>query len=274
MCCIFGIGLFAGHKIKSSSSLIGMTGILLKEAQIGGTAASGVALTSVKTTRVLRRAKSGSSLAQSAEYIDFMTKLVNLGKDTEAGNELQSIIGHCRWPTQGDPSNHYNNHPVVTKHIVGVHNGMIRNNHLLFKNFEERFDRIAEVDTEIIFQLIAYFNSIKSKSNTVDAIQKTTPYLQGYYACAAVNTRSPYNLYLFRNSAPISTLYYPRVRAALFATHERFIHKAAKYAKEDMGEPVEISTPNNSGIAFNLNNLTMHKFKFRDYHDARTMRGA
>lgn len=276
MCCIFGIGLLKDHKLKSSDSLIGMISVLLREAEIGGRQASGVALMLEKKAKVLRRALSGSQMASSYEYLAFMSDHVKIGKDAESENQLQSVIGHCRLPTQGSPSNHYNNHPILTGHIVGVHNGVIGNNHVLFEDFKKSFTRIAEVDTEIIFQLINYFSGKGEKqwSSTVDAIQKTTPYLQGYYACAALNSKSPRNLYLFRHSAPIKILYYPKVKVLFFATFERFIETAVSKAEEDMGKPIEIDLLDDKGIAFNLYNSTMHKFGIRNYRMAQSLRGS
>lgn len=279
MCCIFGVGLLEGHKLKNSCSLIGMVSILLKEAEIGGRQASGVALMHEKGAKVLRRALSGSQLASSYEYIAFMSDNAKIGKDAESGNQLQSIIGHCRTPTQGSPLNHYNNHPIVTNHIVGVHNGMIANDREIFDSFSKSITRIAEVDTEVIFQLIAYFNSRKpgggqsSYTGTVDAIQKTAPYLRGWYACAAVNSKSPYNLYLFRHGAMIRILYYPKVKVLFFATREHFIEAAVDKSEESMGKPIEIDLLDNRGIAFNLANSTMHKFPIRDYYMAQSLRG-
>lgn len=273
MCCIFGIGLLKDHKLKSSDSLIGMVSVLLREAEIGGRMASGVALMHEKKAKVLRRALSGSQMASSYEYLAFMADHVKIGKDTEPENQLQSIIGHCRLPTQGSPSNHYNNHPILTDHIVGVHNGVISNDHELFEDFKKSFARIAEVDTEIIFQLIDYFSGKKQWSSTVDAIQKTTPYLQGYYACAALNSKSTRNLYLFKHGAPIRILYYPKVKVLFFATREHFIETAVSKAEEDMGKSIEIDLLDDRGIAFNLYNSTMHKFRIRNYYAAQSLRG-
>ena len=36
----------------------------------------------------------------------------------------KAVIGHCRWPTQGD-TNHLNAQPLKKKHIIGVHNGTV-----------------------------------------------------------------------------------------------------------------------------------------------------
>lgn len=74
----------------------------------------------------------------------------------------QSLSGivHTRAGTQGSEKDNNNNHPIVVPrpngdgHIVGVHNGIIVNDAQVFRNYPEA-ERIAEVDSEAIFQLLA-----------------------------------------------------------------------------------------------------------------------
>jgi glucosamine 6-phosphate synthetase-like amidotransferase/phosphosugar isomerase protein len=259
MCSIFGIGFMHGHEFDSAGAGTAVVSRLLKEAEAGGIRASGVAIMRRKNLGVLRRPIRGSDLAKSDEYKTFMDEHMKLGKAANLGNPVTAVIGHARTPTVGDPSNNYNNHPVVTGHIAGVHNGGIGNHHAIFKKFS-KLDRIAQVDTEAIFQLIAYFTT-QWKSRTVRAIQKASKYLVGGYACGMLNARSPFNLYLFRNSMPTKVLYYSKMGIVAFATQERFIHEAFKPFKSAMGKPVEIIMPTDSGIAFNLFNKSICTFK-------------
>ena len=184
-------------------------------------------------------------------------------KNMCGNNRLMSIIGHCRWPTQGSPENNLNNHPQVVGNIIGVHNGVINNDHELFASFSKVIDRQAEVDTEIIFSLINHFSK-NDLSKTVRAIQKATPYLGGSYACGMQNVKHPYNLYLFRHSTPIKILHYPKMGMVFFATREHFITDAFEdFVKVDgIGEPVDLIE--DQGIVFNLWNRTFCKFTFRN----------
>ncbi|MDX1314403.1 MAG: hypothetical protein R3356_02775, partial [Eudoraea sp.] len=147
MCSIFGIGFLRGHKFRNKSTVTGVVSRLFKEAESGGRKAAGVSIMNEKSVNVLRRPMSGSQLVGTEEYLGFMQERLEFEK---AGRYTMSIIGHCRWPTQGSPSNNLNNHPLVIDNIIGVHNGVITNDYNLFKEFRT-LKRLAEVDTEIIF---------------------------------------------------------------------------------------------------------------------------
>jgi len=261
MCSIFGIGFYKDHKFKDDSTLTGVVSRLFKEAEVGGKDAAGLSIMREKSVHVLRRPVSGSNLVRTSEYLDFMADSL---KDMRGNNRLMSIIGHCRWPTQGSIYNNLNNHPQVTGHIIGVHNGHIGNDRELFESFSKVIDRQAEVDTEIIFQLINHF-SASEMSNTVTAIETATPYLGGSYACGMQNVRHPYNLYLFRHGNPIKMLQYPDMGLVFFATREHFIIDAFEDfvdVARDQGVPVDIV--DDQGMAINLWNHTFCKFNFKN----------
>jgi len=270
MCSIFGIGLFNGHTFKNSATLTGVVSRLFKEAEIGGKQACGLSIMRQKSVHVLRRPMSGSQLVDTDEYLDFMgTALDSEGSETD---RVTSIIGHCRWPTQGSPENNLNNHPQVVGNIIGVHNGVINNDHQLFNSFDKVLTRQAEVDTEIIFQLINHFNKPRT-SKTIDAIQTATPYLSGGYACGMQNVKHPHNLYIFRHGNPAKILMYKKMGLVFFATREHFITSAFEQfinAADGAGEEIELL--DNQGIVFNLWNHTSCKFPFQDYRAAQELK--
>jgi glucosamine 6-phosphate synthetase-like amidotransferase/phosphosugar isomerase protein len=270
MCSIFGIGLFKDHKLADNDTLIGTVSRLFKEAQVAGREASGLSIMREKTVHVLRRPLSGSTLISTEEYMDFMTDNIKLESQN---NKLMSIIGHCRFPTQGSKLNNLNNHPQVCGNIIGVHNGHIGNDSELFASFSKVIDRQAEVDTEIIFQLIRHFNQ-NPKGKTVDAIQTAAPYLGGSYACGMQNTRQPYNLYIFRHSNPAQISYYPKMGMVFFATREHFITKAWEEFANVKGSKQHFDLVNDQGIVFNLWNKTSCTFRFKNRQQAQELRNA
>lgn len=268
MCSIFGVGLFKDHSLGDSDTLIGTMSRLLKEAEVGGHSASGISIMREKTVHVLRRPMASSALIETEEYADFMTDNVDVEAEK---NPLMSIIGHCRMPTKGSVANNLNNHPVVIDNIIGVHNGHIGNDDELFESFRKVITRKAQVDTEIIFQLISHFTQ-SPKSRTVDAIQTAAPYLLGSYACGMQNTRHPFNLYLFRHSNPIKILFYPKMGLVFFATREHFITRAWEdFADVDGDDAEVIDLIDDQGIVFNLWNHTSCKFIFRNSRKAREL---
>lgn len=256
MCSIFGIGFFRGHKIESEVAVTGIVSRLFREAEVGGRRAAGLSIMREKTAAVLRRPMSGSELSSSDEYLDFMED--NLEFDVDH-NKVMSIIGHCRWPTKGPATNNLNNHPIIVKNIIGVHNGVITNDDEIYNSFNLDQKRQAEVDTEVIFSLIQHF-SLPIKRTTIDAIKMSTPYLRGSFACGMQNAKKPYNLYLFRNNNPIKILYYTNAGILLFATREHFITNSFEDWLEDVGAGESIDLLANQGVSFNLWNRTMCKF--------------
>jgi len=80
------------------------------------------------------------------------TKFVQQSFHQEVERDVATCIIHTRAATQGTTRNPDNNHPIIVENVIGVHNGIIWNDYDLFH--EHKFDRIAEVDSEIIFQLI------------------------------------------------------------------------------------------------------------------------
>jgi len=270
MCSIFGVGFYKDHGFKDKSTLIGVISRIFKLAECAGKEAAGLSIMREQSVDILRRPLSGSKLVSTTEYMDFMdSSLENMC----GSNKLMSIIGHCRYPTQGSASNNENNHPQVVGNIIGIHNGTITNNHDLFESFGKVIERQAEVDTEIIFQLIHHFGKAPM-SKTIDSIKKATPYLGGSYACGMQNAHHPYNLYLFRHSNPIKILNYPELGVIFFATREYFITEGFEEFtdNEDKGEVIELVQ--DQGMVFNLWNHTFCKFMFQDRQHAQELRNA
>lgn len=82
------------------------------------------------------------------------TQFVQKEHHTEIERNAATCIIHTRAATQGSTHNPDNNHPIIADQVIGVHNGIIWNDYELFAEYKDKFDRIAEVDSEIIFQLI------------------------------------------------------------------------------------------------------------------------
>lgn len=68
--------------------------------------------------------------------------------------EATNFILHTRFGTKGSEKDNNNNHPVVVEGVVGVHNGCISNDDMLFQWLG--VPRIAQVDTEAAFAAIAH----------------------------------------------------------------------------------------------------------------------
>lgn len=250
MCSICGIGLLKENKIPDVEDLKGYISRLFKAAVTGGSQAAGMAFTQPDKISVVKDAVSSAALVDTNnDWIKILDEHVVIADRTK---RLVSATGHCRMPTKGSVMNNDNNHPIIAGDIVGAHNGVIGNDDRLFNAFGNRFGRIAQVDSEIIFQLINLFMNETKCRTIIPAIKKTASLLKGWFACSVVSKSNPFMLSLFRNSAPISIRLYPEVGLVAYATRPAFIDKAEELVKDAYGPGREIDLPENSGITFNL----------------------
>jgi glucosamine 6-phosphate synthetase-like amidotransferase/phosphosugar isomerase protein len=82
--------------------------------------------------------------------------------------QATKLLVHVRDYTKGHPSLIANNHPVRHGSIVGIHNGIIKNDDELFEQYGiARAEPGMTVDSEIIFALAE-----RSRGRTVDALQE------------------------------------------------------------------------------------------------------
>jgi len=66
----------------------------------------------------------------------------------------RTFILHTRYGTKGSATNQANNHPIVLPGMVGIHNGMLRNDDALFAMLGEDTKRYGQVDSEAAFALL------------------------------------------------------------------------------------------------------------------------
>jgi glucosamine 6-phosphate synthetase-like amidotransferase/phosphosugar isomerase protein len=107
---------------------------------------------------------------------------------TLAETTTQALI-HVRDYTKGHPSIEANNHPIRHGSVVGVHNGIIRNDDALFARFDwERQEPQMTVDSEIIFAIA------EAHSSAPAALEV----MHGAMAAAWIDERNPEALILAR----------------------------------------------------------------------------
>jgi len=110
-------------------------------------------------------------------------------------------IAHTRWATHGEPTD-VNAHPQLdsTGNIAVVHNGIIENYRALRLVVERKGYRvISETDTEIIAHLISmYYDGCLT-----EAVRKAMAQVEGTYAIAVIDMRSPEKIVAARNGPPL-----------------------------------------------------------------------
>ncbi len=110
-------------------------------------------------------------------------------------------IAHTRWATHGVPSD-LNAHPQVdhTGNIAVVHNGIIENYRTLKEVLERKgYNVISDTDTEIIAHLISMYY----EGCLTEAVRMALSQVEGTYAIAVIDSRSPEKVVAARNGAPL-----------------------------------------------------------------------
>lgn len=139
---------------------------------------------------------------------------------------FRCALGHARMETKGSYLINANNHPIIANKAIGVHNGVIVNDDLLFRAYDDDIEREGEVDSEIIFRLIDFH--INSGSTIEQAVKKVCNEISGSYACAFVHLDYPNYLTLFNGSTypSIEVHDYGQSETLFFASTSAILKKA------------------------------------------------
>lgn len=168
MCGIFG--LIAKEDSYNKKTLLKTLEDVAKLSQVRGKDSSGLAyrFESNKTIEVLRGPVSIDELLLTNDYKKLKQKIVEEIKTNS--NKVFTALGHARLVTNGTQLKDYNNQPVIKDGVIGVHNGIIVNEAVLWNKHSE-LKREYEIDTEILFSIIRkYINTgISSIQACIDA---------------------------------------------------------------------------------------------------------
>jgi asparagine synthetase B (glutamine-hydrolysing) len=175
-----------------------------------------------------------------------------------------AVLLHTRYATKGKPQENTNNHPVCAGNVAIVHNGMIYNDDILFK--ELKLERKAEVDSDIIRAIL------DDTGVTRDAIGKLRR-LGGSAAIAALDPQRPGWLLLGRSGSPLvlastpGKLYWASTKDALhMAVRPVFERFGVLWRENRAGNEVGFITMNDdSAWLFGPNGLDWHD-KFTTCH--------
>ena len=221
MCKLSGFYRIKRTKDNLTTSKINFSDLIASQA-VGNSDAAGLAtVRDDNQFLVYKQPISGIDFVASPEYAKIMDDI-----------KTRIVIGHCRFKTQGDNTNNKNNHPLFTKDgIIVIHNGVIRNDAELFKKYN--FTRDAEVDSEILPQLIAYH--VRKGKSTRLAIQETLKECTGSIAMAVLNCQEPDKLYLVRREGNLNIAYDKKDSVIYFATSETALDEVLKPNKLELG---------------------------------------
>lgn len=274
MCGIFGVALLPGKNIKDTI-LRNIIRKLALASQVRGGDATGLAFTSNEGISVFKKNVRASKFVTLDNYIS----AVHDGLSQSGKRKVFSVIGHTRYETCGTHINNDNNHPIIARSIVGVHNGMITNHMSIFSKLEaaenDTITRIGQVDSEAIFALVDHkskchkypgkmqsTNLIGNIANpTTLGILEASEQLAGSYACALVDADNPKILWLFRRGNPIKVKHYRDEGILIFASDARYINSAVE--QYNLAAPDEYIIQDGDGLCINLSESKFSCFSLR-----------
>jgi glucosamine--fructose-6-phosphate aminotransferase (isomerizing) len=114
-------------------------------------------------------------------------------------------IGHTRWATHGMPSE-INAHPIATKEVAVVHNGIIENFQALKAELTALgFHFESQTDTEVVAQLVTRY--LRDGKSPEDAVATSLKRLEGAFALVLLFAGHPDLLICARRGSPLAIGY-------------------------------------------------------------------
>ena len=236
----------AARGIEIPEKLKELTISLLQESQSRGTHATGVAaVTRELKIGMYKKAIMADYFVQDKTFDEFAEKFLT--------DKTRIVFGHTRFETKGTQQNNFNNHPILSGDVIGVHNGVIQNDEVLWRKEGVKQDRRGKVDSEVIFHLLDLVSKRKG-FGVEDAIYEISKHLTGSYACAAVHAKKPKYLWLFCKQNPIY-IYSAgdNLGLKIFASSEMYIEKALADIGLGIIPERMVKVPNGTGLRIDAN---------------------
>lgn len=166
-------------------------------------------------------------LAKDAFRADIFTASEEFFRASEAiNNNTTIVLGHTRNYTQGKPDNNLNNHPIEIGRIVGIHNGSIDNDYQLFNANKDKFTRIADVDSEIIFQLLNYYATDTDITREQIKQALVTERIRGSVALAFIHKAQPNIVHLIKQTNPLDIVTWKEAGIIFFNSNALYVISA------------------------------------------------
>lgn len=240
MCGLVGVLLFPRERTAEEwrTILEITTSNLLANEERGKDAAGLAVIQRDGRYRLFKQPVTASTLVQMPGYHDVLGSV---------GPETVCLLGHTRSPTKGSRWQNVNNHPLVGDHVIGVHNGHIRNDDALFTAL--KLPRRGEVDSEIIFRLQETVDPGVTNGTYCAAIRQRVNLLDGRFATLSVDLREPTQLLVLKHLRPLCLHYEAPFQALFFSS--RYIFLRRSFGRAVITEALD------SGFGFCFDALTL-----------------
>jgi len=130
-------------------------------------------------------------------------KLKNLKDKLEINPVFGTVgIGHTRWATHGKATKE-NAHPMITKDVALVHNGIIENYKELKADLEQKgYSFTSQTDTEVVAVYLQ--KELDDGLTPKEAFRKMLKTVKGTYAFLAIFKTLPDTLFCAKNKSPLA----------------------------------------------------------------------
>lgn len=210
MCGLAGVILAPMERDKAQWDVLRdvFTRLLLAN-EVRGRHATGVAV--VRTDGEHRLYKAPVCAREIIEHPKYWSVVCGVDGRTTA------LLGHTRWPTVGDLAP-LNNQPIRAGHIIGTHNGTIRNHHDLTET--HAIGRFGEVDSEVLFRLaLKCWRRRGWRQRLGESLQD----VEGTVAAFMVSKRQPDEVLLLRMGKPLALAWVEEMGALIYTSDIRHL---------------------------------------------------
>jgi len=238
MCGLCGI-IYCGERIPNriieyqlKNSFIDM----FKACAIRGSDASGIVVLNEDKIYTYKNYVRSNKLVEDEEVKKIFDTI-------QIGTRTKAILGHTRAQTKGPFINNFNNHPIIASDVIGIHNGVISNDDVLFET-NTQLKRNGQVDSEIIFRLIDEY--LKMGKSLIESVKFTVPRLIGSMACAFIYRKNPRYVVLFRDNSytPLVMRIYKKENVITFASTAQILGVIENYGRFANNRSSEITLKN------------------------------
>lgn len=185
-------------------------------------------------------------------------KLANLKAKLQVSEISGSVgIGHTRWATHGKPTEK-NAHPMMSKDVAIVHNGIIENYREIKHSLEtDGYIFESETDTEVIAHFIQ--RELLHGNTPHQAVRNAINILEGTYAIAAIFSSMPDTIIASRQKSSLAVGFGENICVGSDANSLAEICDEVVYLEN--GDLVELTK--NSARFFDLNSRNISREKIK-----------
>ena len=225
MCGIFGINIREKLNTSKFSFIKKDINYLTKLSGARGSDTFGILISLARENFIYKINAEPNKALKRKDYKNFLEKIFK--KSLDESSEGFSFIGQTRLVTNGTKFLHSNNQPIITKEILGVHNGIIvsSENSSSEKTINlEGYD--IKSDSLELFENLS--SIIENKKNFIESYLKHLKSIRGNYSIAF---RIPSLLKTVISSNCGSLYYFNNEKVLVFSSEKNFLLEFLKKSK-------------------------------------------